>query len=104
MTGALPPSSMWVRLIDEAVWLMIWAPVAIDPVSDTIRTLACEVSGSPTVLPRPNSTLITPSGKISFASSASFSAVRGVISEGFITTQLPAASAGASFQAAIIRG
>ncbi len=39
-----------------------------------------------------------------FASSASFSAVSGVISEGFITTQLPAASAGASFQAAIISG
>lgn len=31
-------------------------------------------------------------------------AVSGVISEGFITTQLPAASAGASFQAAIISG
>ncbi len=45
-----------------------------------------------------------PFGEDIFASSASFSAPSGVISEGFITTQLPAASAGASFQAAIIRG
>jgi hypothetical protein len=79
-------------------------PVAIEPVSDTMRTFSCPVSGSPTVLPRPNSTFSTPAGKISFASSASFSAVSGVISEGLITTQLPAASAGASFQAAIISG
>lgn len=54
--------------------------------------------------PRPNSTLSTPAGKISFASSPSFNAVNGVISEGLITTQFPAASAGASFQAAIISG
>ena len=43
-------------------------------------------------------------GKMSLASSANFKAVNGVISEGLITTQLPAASAGASFQAAIISG
>ena len=46
--------------------------------------------------PRPNSTFSTPAGKISFASSASFKAVSGVISEGLMTTQFPAASAGAS--------
>lgn len=41
----------------------------------------------PTVLPLPNSTLITPAGKISFASSANFNAVSGVISDGLSTTQ-----------------
>ena len=35
---------------------------------------------------------------------ASLRAVSGVFSEGFITTVLPAASAGAIFQAIIIRG
>ncbi len=83
---------------------MICSPVAMEPVRETIRTFSCPVSGSPTVLPRPNSTLSTPAGKISFASSASFRAVSGVISDGLITTQLPAAKAGASFQAAIING
>ncbi len=38
------------------------------------------------------------------SSSASFNAVSGVCSEGFKTTVLPAASAGANFQAAIING
>ncbi|GDF52298.1 amino acid transporter [Escherichia coli] len=90
--------------MDGAVWLMMCSPVAIEPVSDTIRTLGCPVSGSPTVLPLPNSTLITPAGKISFASSANFNAVSGVISDGLSTTQFPAASAGASFHAAIISG
>ncbi len=75
---------------------MIWAPVAIEPVRETMRTLLWPVSGSPTVGPRPKSTLMTPAGKISFASSASFNAVSGVISEGLMTTQLPAASAGAA--------
>ena len=41
---------------------------------------------------------------MSAASSASRKAVSGVHSEGFSTTQLPAASAGAIFQIAIIKG
>ena len=41
---------------------------------------------------------------MSAASSASRSAVSGVHSDGFNTTVLPAASAGPSFQAAIISG
>ena len=49
--------------------------------------------------------LSTPSGSpASPASSASFSAVSGVCSAGFSTTEQPAASAGASFQAAISSG
>ncbi|MOA04010.1 hypothetical protein D3C78_1235420 [compost metagenome] len=104
MTGALPPSSICVRLMEDAVWLMMCSPVAIEPVSETMRTFSCPVSGSPTVFPRPNSTFNTPAGKMSLASSASFNAVSGVISEGLMTTQLPAASAGASFHAAIISG
>jgi acyl-CoA reductase-like NAD-dependent aldehyde dehydrogenase len=49
--------------------------------------------------------LITgPGGRIPAATSASFSVVRGVISDGFSTTALPAAIAGAIFQAAIMSG
>ena len=58
----------------------------------------------PTVLPGPVITFKTPFGKISAASSASASAVSGVWDAGFNTTVLPAASAGASFQIAIISG
>ena len=49
-------------------------------------------------------TLSTPAGKNSAAISASISVVTGVVSEGLSTTVLPAASAGASFQTAIISG
>ena len=49
-------------------------------------------------------TLTTPGGQTSASSSASRSAVSGVCSEGLSTTVLPAASAGAIFQAAIISG
>ncbi|CAB4950316.1 unannotated protein [freshwater metagenome] len=48
---------------------------------------------------------MTPFGKpTSAASSDTRSAVRGVSSDGFITTQLPAASAGAIFQLTNISG
>ena len=70
---------------------------------ETIRTLTWAVKGSPTVLPRPNSTLITLREDI-FCQLRQLQRRQRVISEGFITTQLPAASAGASFRAAIISG
>ena len=46
----------------------------------------------------------TPGGNSSAQMVASLSAVSGVCSEGLSTTVLPAASAGASFHAAIISG
>ena len=45
--------------------------------------------------------LITPGGKISAINSIKIKMLIGVNSAGFITTQLPATTAGASFQAAI---
>jgi hypothetical protein len=47
-------------------------------------------------------TLKTPGGKMFWASSASRSAVSGVHSDAFRITVLPAASAGPTFQPAII--
>ena len=52
----------------------------------------------------PVMTLTTPSGKISAMVLASLRVVNGVISDGLMTIVLPPASAGASFQAAIISG
>jgi len=69
-----------------------------------MRTLGCLVSGAPTDGPRPHTTFKTPAGKISASSSPSLSAVSGVCSDGLSTQVLPAASAGPSFQAAIISG
>ena len=55
--------------------------------------------------PGPTTTLTTPSGTpASRAICANRSAVSGVSSAGLSTTVLPAASAGASFQAAIASG
>ena len=69
-----------------------------------MRTSGCFVSGAPTLPPRPQTMLTTPAGKISASSVASLSAVSGVCSEGLSTAVLPAASAGASFHAAIMSG
>jgi hypothetical protein len=52
----------------------------------------------------PQITLRTPGGRTSAASSASRSVVAGVVSDGLSTTVLPAASAGAIFQIAIMNG
>ena len=52
----------------------------------------------------PQSTLNTPGGKNSPAISAISAVLTGVVSLGLSTTQLPAASAGAYFQTAIIIG
>ncbi|MNH13132.1 hypothetical protein D3C79_726950 [compost metagenome] len=103
-TGALPPSSMCMRFTLSAVAPMMCAPVGMEPVSDTMRTLGWVTSGLPTVWPRPNRILSTPGGSRSCASSPRRRAVSGVSSEGLITTVLPAAKAGATFQANIING
>ena len=59
----------------------------------------------PHTLPGPTTTLTTPSGTpASSAMRSSSSAVSGVSSAGLSTTVLPAASAGPSFQAAIVSG
>ncbi|MCY1375630.1 hypothetical protein D9M69_630590 [compost metagenome] len=83
---------------------MIALPVPTEPVSETIRTRSWLTSGLPTVGPRPKTMFTTPAGNSSAMSSASLRAVSGVCSEGLSTTVLPAASAGPSFQAAIISG
>ena len=79
-------------------------PVATSPVSDTIATPGWPERAAPALSPWPVTTLSTPGGSRSSASSARRSAVIGVSSDGFSTTVLPAARAGPIFQIAIISG
>ena len=89
--------------MSEAVFA-ISLPVETSPVSETMATSGWATMPAPTGTPSPVITFTTPDGKISEMYSASMSVVSGVCSEGFRTTVLPAASAGASFQTAIIIG
>jgi hypothetical protein len=84
--------------------LAIHLPVAGEPVSETISTSGWVTSAEPAGLPWPVITLSTPAGSSSAASSANLSVETGVVSAGLSTTVLPVASAGPSFQIAIIRG
>jgi hypothetical protein len=69
-----------------------------------MRTRSWLMSALPTGSPRPQTTFATPAGSSSASAAASLSSVSGVSSEGFSTSVLPAAIAGAIFQAAIISG
>ncbi len=79
-------------------------PLPTEPVMETMRVSGCARICVPTVVPRPASTLMTPFGKMPATSSPRARVVSGVWAEGFSTTVLPAATAGASFQAAIMSG
>ncbi len=80
-------------------------PVRVDPVNATQSTSIWSASALPAVAPRPGSTFNTPAGiPASTASSAARIAVSGDFSDGFNTIELPAASAGPSFQDAISSG
>ena len=59
---------------------------------------------APVGMPSPSTTLNTPGGKMSAASSATRSNDSGVHSEGLTTTVFPAARAGPNFQIAIHSG
>ena len=69
----------------------------------TICGVGCCTSVRP-VSRSPHTTLSTPGGRNSAASSAIIVEVAGVVSEGLRTTVLPAASAGAIFQTIIGSG
>ena len=83
---------------------MIRRPVVVSPVKATLAMRGLEASGLPASTPKPLTTLSTPAGSRSPMRSISTRMLMGVCSAGLRTTQLPAASAGASFQAAIRSG
>ena len=78
-------------------------PARTEPVIETSCGVGCSTTARP-VVRSPQTTLKTPGGRNSWASSASSVVDAGVVSDGLSTTALPAASAGAIFQIAIISG
>ena len=84
---------------------MTWTPTALLPVNEIFATRGSAANGAPTARPVPHTRLNTPSGKpLSAMIAASSSSASGVTSDGLSTTQQPAASAGASFQAVVTMG
>ncbi len=76
-----------------------------EPVKVIFATSGWSTSADPASWPKPATTLKTPSGKpASRVSSANSSVDADVNSEGLITTEQPAAIAGAHFQATNISG
>ena len=103
ITGALPPSSRWTRFRSAAAAVATSMPARTLPVIETIAGIGCSTRARP-VSRSPQTTLKTPGGRCSATISASSSVLTGVVSEGLSTIVLPAASAGAHFQTAIIIG
>jgi hypothetical protein len=104
MFAALPPSSRVRRVSVPASSRWIALPTSVEPVKAILSTSSCLTSAAP-VRPSPVTMLTTPGGSSAWRSmSAKRSAESGVVSAGLSTTVLPAASAGAIFQASISSG
>ena len=80
-------------------------PTSVEPVKAILRTSGWRARAAPAALPGPGTTLSTPGGTpASAASSARRRAVSGVAAAGLTTTELPSASAGATFQVVMANG
>ena len=103
--GDFPPSSREMRVIVSAAAFMISMPVVVSPVNAIFPTPGSRTSAMPAIAPGPVITFSTPAGTpASRAIAPRASAVSGVALLGFSTAVLPTASAGATFQEAIISG
>ena len=105
MSCDLPPVSSVMFFMLSAADFMISFPVAVEPVKAILSMSRCCAMAAPATLPKPFTMLTTPGGKP--ASLIRFAKTRmesGVCSAAFMTTVLPQARAGPSFQAAIARG
>src|SRR5246127_1067619 len=105
MFGDLPPSSSVTRFNVSAALLTIILPTAALPVNATLSTPGCATRAAPVVSPKPLMMFTTPGGRPTSSNQlANSSAVSGVCSAGLGEQVQPAASAGASFHAAISNG
>src|SRR5450830_490293 len=103
MVAELLPSSRVTIFMPAS--LAIWRPTGGLPVKLTMLVRSSITSLLPIVAPEPTTTWRTPSGRPAAArSSASRSAVSGVLEAGFSTTALPPASAGATLCATRLSG
>ena len=87
-----------------AAYCMISRPVTVSPVKAIFAMRGFAASALPISAPGPVTTLITPGGTTSSITSTSFRIDHGVGEAGLRIEQFPAASAGASFQAAMSSG
>ncbi len=85
----------------SAAHLRMCEPTGVEPVKAILAMRLLVARAWPASSPKPLTMLITPAGSRSPISSMTLRIEAGVCSAGLSTTQLPAASAGASFQAAI---
>ncbi|MNO31523.1 hypothetical protein D3C76_214980 [compost metagenome] len=99
--GDLPPSSTVDGMMFSAAHFMMCEPTGVEPVKAILAMRLLVARASPASRPRPWTMFSTPAGSRSAISSAKMVIDSGVCSAGLSTTQLPAARAGASFQAAI---
>ena len=99
--GDLPPNSSVTGMIFCEAYCIINRPVVVSPVKAIFAILDELASGLPASKPKPFTIFNVPGGSRSPIISIIASIDTGVCSAGFITTQFPAANAGASFQAAI---
>ena len=104
MFGDLPPSSTVDGMRFCAAYCMISRPVTVSPVKPILAIRGFAASALPISAPGPVTMLIMPGGTTSSMTSASLRIDHGVGEAGLITEQFPAASAGASFHAAISSG
>ncbi len=102
MNGSLPPSSRLIRATRSTHVCAIRLPVSTEPVNATQSIRSSSTIRAPTS-PPPGTRLTTPGGSGS-KHSASASVESGVSSDGLQTVALPAARAGASFQASSSSG
>ena len=105
MLGLLPPSSRLTFFTVPAAARRISWPVAVSPVNAILPMPGCAAIAAPTTGPGPVTTFRTPGGSpASSAYSARRMAVSGEYEAGLRIAVLPAASAGPTFQLAIITG
>src|SRR5580704_7615891 len=103
--GDFPPSSSVTRFNVSAAAFTIIFPTAALPVNAILSTPGCATSAAPVTSPTQFTTFTTPGGNPTSSNQLATSiTVSGVCSAGFSTQQHPAASAGASFHAAISNG
>src|ERR1022692_556684 len=103
--GFLPPNSSEQCLKLLAAVAPTIRPTAEEPVSEMARTVGCSVSGVPTAVPKPVTTLITPFGMPASVSACTRLKVEsGVSCAGLITHVFPQTTAGSNFQDEIALG
>src|SRR6266567_3753157 len=103
--GFLPPSSSEQCLKLLAAVAPTIFPTAEEPVSEIGRTVVGSVSGVPTSVPKPVTTLMTPFGTpASVRAWTRLKVESGVSCAGLITQALPQTTAGSSFQEGIAIG